>query len=236
MCYSSAYNNSKKITMKKLSINLLLAAILMFAITCSTNDRIDETFSEPLNLSEKKATESPSLNTRFGAFTPPLTPAGFTLLQQPAQERRRIANRLLDGFENINTYVTGGAICYEVAAFVRFLYDNQITCEDLTNFRTQGWLYRFNFTQGTQWNGNTAIAAGEIVGFQDESTQAFFHAAVGTGNYDEIRAVNGGTLGAGWMPIRLGVRLGSRNTDGTFNYEGRRIRVFIANFNAHTEL
>lgn len=169
-------------------------------------------------------------------FTPPLTPLGANIAQYGAPERRRMAERLLQGFENVQTYNTG--ICYEVVAFVRFLFDNAITCDDLTMFRAQGWLDRFQFNMGPQWDGVTPLPAGTVLGFRNEATQEFFHAAIATGDGDQIRSVNGGRLGAGWnAPVRLRAVLGNRNMFGTFNYDGSTIRVFISNFDgAHQEL
>jgi len=63
-----------------------------------------------------------------GPFLPPLTPLGAQAAQLGSPERRIRGERLLQGFENAQTYNTG--ICYEVVAFVRFLFDGAITCQD----------------------------------------------------------------------------------------------------------
>lgn len=212
--------------MKKHFIKILCASSLVLALSACSTDEIAETPSGLSNVD--KETEANTVYSS-GPFTPPLTSLGNTAMCcMTSFQRRERANALLNGFENINTYITG--ICYEAVAFARFMYDGAITADDLTNFRAQGWLARFNFHQGRQWDGNFALAGGEIIGFRDESTEAYFHAAIATGEYDRVRGVNGYTLGNGWQnPVSLRIILGSRNYDGTFNYEGRKIRVFISN-------
>lgn len=204
--------------MKALSAGTLAGILL----SCST----DGIAPGPSNIDVTSGLGKEEAKAAMYARTPPLTPLGFSLQQQPSFERRRVADRLLQGFENINAYTNG--ICYEAVAFVRFLYDNAITCDDLSTYYGGLWVQRFNFPQGRQWDGNFALAGGEIIGFRDETDRAFFHAAIAIGEYDRVRSVNGGRLGAGWLPVSLKTILGPRNYDGTFNYDGRKIRVFIS--------
>lgn len=213
--------------MKSLVKNLLagtLAAVLLSA--CSADET--EIPADSSNATAKSTTS------RFVII--PITPMGAHVAQMGSPERRQIAANLLQGFLIMRDYNTG--VCYEVAAYLKYLYDNSITCEDLSLYNGELWLHRFNFLQGRQWDGQTALRAGEIIGFRYEHNQGFFHAAVGTGNDDEIRGVNGGRFGTGWQtPAHLKGLLGSPNPDGTFNYEGARIRVYLSNLGyEHQEL
>lgn len=46
----------------------------------------------------------------------------------------------------------------------------------------------------------------------------------------EIRAINGGLLGAGWLhPVDLRKVLTQKNPDGSFKYDGTDIFVYISN-------
>lgn len=162
-----------------------------------------------------------------------LTAKGAHACQLGVLLKRSLADKLIAGQANITEYTTG--ICYDTVAFVRYLMGAKITPDELVGTSGQHWRFKFKFAElGKQWDGRTAIPKGVAIGFyrvKPESQRGVFHAALAIGGTG-IRGVNGGLLGAGWLlapPPDLKKVLGARNADGTFHYDGTKIRVYLSN-------
>lgn len=155
-----------------------------------------------------------------------LTPTGKKTLKWSTKKKRNLGIELLQG-GNILNY-TGG-MCFDVAAYIRFLLNPKIKSDYFQkNITTKDSFDFFNFSQGQIWNGQTHIWAGSALGFYRLPTCVFFHVAISVGG-NMIRGVNGGDLGIGWsQKINMKTVLGKPNPDGTFNYNKSRIRVYIS--------
>ncbi|MFS2325768.1 hypothetical protein U2P60_10250 [Brucella sp. H1_1004] len=93
---------------------------------------------------------------------------------------------------------------------------------------SKDWIDEFNFKNGQEWDGERSLPGGKAVGFYNELGGTIFHSGIAVGG-TEIRAINGLDLGASWMhPVDLKSVLRVRNQDGTFDYDCRKIRVFIS--------
>ncbi|KWK55794.1 urea amidohydrolase [Burkholderia stagnalis] len=155
-----------------------------------------------------------------------LTQLGSHVAQLGFAERQKHAQALLYGMATIAEYVPRG-VCYDAAAFVRYLLQGHglITPGMLLDTTGQHWRSRFNFEAGSQWDGRGSIAAGTAVGFSRGGN--VFHAAIAVGG-TRIRAVNGGRLGSGWLlPVDL-ARVLAPGDDGTFLYDRTNIRVHLS--------
>ncbi|PCE32950.1 type 6 secretion system effector deamidase TecA [Burkholderia ubonensis] len=155
-----------------------------------------------------------------------LTQLGAHVAQSGFAEKQKHAQALMCGMANISEYVSRG-ICYDAAAFVRYLLQSHslITPGMLLDTSAQSWRPRFNFEAGSQWNGRAGIPAGTAVGFSRGGSA--FHAAIAVGG-TRIRAVNGGRLGNGWLyPVDL-TRVLAAGDDGTFVYDRTNIRVYLS--------
>ncbi|KWK15649.1 type 6 secretion system effector deamidase TecA [Burkholderia stagnalis] len=155
-----------------------------------------------------------------------LTQLGSHVAQLGFAERQKHAQALLYGMANIAEYVPRG-VCYDAAAFVRYLLQGHglITPGMLLDTTGQHWRPRFNFEAGSQWDGRGSIAAGTAVGFSRGGN--VFHAAIAVGG-TRIRAVNGGRLGSGWLlPVDL-ARVLAPGDDGAFSYDRTNIRVHLS--------
>ena len=126
-----------------------------------------------------------------------LSQLGGHVAQSGIAERQKHAQALMFGMADINEYVSGG-VCYDAAAYVRYLLrsDAMIAPGALLDTIGQHWRTRFNFETGGEWDGRASIPAGTAVGFSRGGT--VFHAAIAVGG-SRIRAINGGRLGSGWM-------------------------------------
>ncbi|WP_175968651.1 type 6 secretion system effector deamidase TecA [Burkholderia sp. BCC0322] len=155
-----------------------------------------------------------------------LTPLGAQVAQFGFPERQRHAQALIAGTADINTYVSGG-VCYDAAAYVRYLMraDALITPNTLLDTIGQHWRPRFNFENGSEWDGRANIPAGTAVGFSRGGS--VFHAAIAVGG-TAIRAVNGGLLGSGWRYAVDLARVLEPAAAGGFTYDRANIRVHLS--------
>lgn len=156
-----------------------------------------------------------------------LTALGAKAVMLGPKERVKHANLLINGMKNINEYHNG--ICYETAAFCRFLQNPDIPFKLFQEQKSnQDWINFFKFTQGQKWDGTSWLPKGKAIGFYSFGRGGFFHAAIAVGGYF-TRSVNGHKLGFGWIPaINIKSVLGKPNPDGTFNYDGTKINVYIS--------
>ncbi|KFF01598.1 hypothetical protein [Chryseobacterium luteum] len=138
-----------------------------------------------------------------------------------------ISNGLLSGQDDIMNYSTG--ICHDVVAYALYMRGASISADELAGLRGSGWLNKFNYPAGEKWNGYSIIPKGKAIGFYRIRDKKWFHSAITTGNGAEIRSVNGFSLGTAWsVPADMKWVLGKRNPDGTFNYDGTKIEVYIS--------
>lgn len=157
-----------------------------------------------------------------------LSELGAHSLMLGAPERESIARKLLRGDNHIDSYVRFG-VCYDVVAYVRFLLNASIDPEEVISTNGQQWLERFVFTDGDrQWYPGMNIEEGKAIGFYRHADGKFFHAAISAGNETQIKSVNGGLLGSGWMDVDLDYVLTDYNDDGSFNWDGTKIDVYIS--------
>ncbi|MDN7590350.1 type 6 secretion system effector deamidase TecA [Burkholderia seminalis] len=155
-----------------------------------------------------------------------LTQLGGHVAQSGLGERQKHVQALMFGMANINEYVSGG-VCYDAAAYVRYLLraDALIAPGALLDTIGQLWKSRFNFETGDQWDGRASIPAGTAVGFSRNGN--VFHAAIAVGG-SRIRAINGGLLGSGWMYAVDLARVLEPDPAGGFTYDRANIRVFLS--------
>jgi hypothetical protein len=154
-----------------------------------------------------------------------LTQLGGHVAQSGIAERQKHAQALMFGMANIDEYVSGG-VCYDAAAYVRYLLraDAMIAPGTLLDTIGQLWKTRFNFETGNQWDGRASIPAGTAVGFARGTN--VFRAAIAVGG-TRIRGINGG-LGAGWLhPVDL-ARVLQPDPAGGFAYDRTTIRVYLS--------
>jgi hypothetical protein len=154
-----------------------------------------------------------------------LTDIGAKTATAGAPEKSNMAGLLIQGNRNINEFTRG--VCFDAAAYVRYLLGAAISPDQLKDLQGPDWVRLFSFRNGTEWDGVRSIPAGSAVGFFRVPDQKIFHAAIATGNAN-IRAVNGLLLGNGWSLANLNGVLKQPNDDGTFNYDGTQIRVYIS--------
>ncbi|AZA83708.1 hypothetical protein C1637_14295 [Chryseobacterium lactis] len=156
-----------------------------------------------------------------------ITPEGARKAQLDSSDRVPVANALLSGLENIVKYNTG--VCHDVVAYTLYMRGASISPNELAESTGQAWLRKFNYLGGEKWDGYSVIPKGKAVGFYRLIDKTFFHSAITTGNMDYIRSVNGFKLGSGWNEaVDLSWVLGKMNEDGTFNYDGTKIEVYIS--------
>nr|WP_315028651.1 hypothetical protein [uncultured Chryseobacterium sp.] len=156
-----------------------------------------------------------------------ITPEGAKKAQLDLPDRTSVANALLAGLENVLKYNTG--VCHDVVAYTLYMRGASISPNELVESAGQAWLNKFNYPAGEKWDGYSIIPKGKAIGFYRLIDRTFFHSAITTGNMDEIRSVNGFKLGSGWnSPVDLSWVLGKVNEDGTFNYDGTKIEVYIS--------
>lgn len=157
-----------------------------------------------------------------------LTEKGTKTAKLSASDRIIYAdNHLIHGPDDITAYMKG--VCYDAAAYMRYLYNAKISFDQLTSISAQNWLPVFKFAEGRMWDGRNFLPGGKAIGFCRVKGMEFFHAAVAVGG-TEIRAINGGLLGAGWLhPVDLRKVLTQKNPDGSFKYDGTDIFVYISN-------
>jgi hypothetical protein len=170
-----------------------------------------------------------------------LTALGAHTAMLGPRERLVNANNLMDGREDVMLYIGGFAICYDAAAYVRYLLGPNITPHDLLHTEGQNWVRKFFPDRRTPWNGTIPLTRGTAVGFsrvfqgKEEPPNpgycGFFHAAIATGLWT-IRAIKGATLGDGWkQEVRLpGTVLTDYDAiNGTFRCkEGPILRVYLS--------
>lgn len=155
-----------------------------------------------------------------------LTPLGAKVAQLEDKDRKVYGAKIVKG-EDIAKY-TQGVICYEAAAYVRYLLGNKITAKELGSLSGNAWATKLAFKSGSQWKGSSSIPTGYAVGFFRQRDKAFFHAAVAVGG-TSIRAVNGLLLGAGWSHVvDLKKQLGTPDSEGWFDYDGGKIQVYMS--------
>lgn len=156
-----------------------------------------------------------------------LTSLGAQTAMLGTKEKQDLAKKLLTGEKNINLYTSG--ICYDAAAFVRYLLHANITPDELVRISGQSWRNKFKFERGKKWTRDS-IPKGTAIGFYRLIDRQIFHAAIAVGGF-YIRAVNGGQLGAGWQhQVNLIRVLGWRpDEDGAFTYDGTKIFVYLSN-------
>ncbi|WP_228437634.1 hypothetical protein [Chryseobacterium sp. 7] len=116
-----------------------------------------------------------------------------------------------------------------MVAYALYMRGARISPTQLAESAGQKWLTLFNYPAGEKWDGYAPIPAGKAIGFYRLIDKTFFHSAITTGNGNEIRSVNGFSLGSAWnVPVDMKWVLGKRNSDGTFNYDGTKIEVYIS--------
>ncbi|MDR4950578.1 hypothetical protein REB14_00110 [Chryseobacterium sp. ES2] len=156
-----------------------------------------------------------------------ITPEGARKAQLSLSERAPVAHSILSGEENISKYNSG--VCHDVVAYALYMRGARISPTQLAESAGQKWLTLFNYPAGEKWDGYAPIPAGKAIGFYRLIDKTFFHSAVTTGNGNEIRSVNGFSLGSAWtVPVDMKWVLGKKNSDGTFNYDGTKIEVYIS--------
>ncbi|WP_254640307.1 type 6 secretion system effector deamidase TecA [Burkholderia sp. GbtcB21] len=155
-----------------------------------------------------------------------LTQLGGHVAQSGFAEKQKHAQALMYGMADINEYVSGG-VCYDAAAYVRYLLrgDAMIAPDTLLDTIGQHWRTRFNFETGDQWDGRAGIPAGTAVGFSRGGN--VFHAAIAVGG-SRIRAVNGGRLGSGWMYAVDLARVLEQDAAGGFTFDRANLRVHLS--------
>lgn len=158
-----------------------------------------------------------------------VTELGAHSLQLDAPERQHLAHKLLEGEYHIYDYVRFG-VCYDVVAYIRYLFDASINTDELLSTNGQQWLERFQFQNGDrQWYPGMNIDEGKAIGFYRHADGKFFHAAVSVGHETLIKSVNGGLLGSGWIDVDLDTVLTDyNNEDGSFDWDGTKIEVYIS--------
>ncbi|WP_343313269.1 hypothetical protein AAIB41_10390 [Brucella sp. BE17] len=161
-----------------------------------------------------------------------LTPKGKEAALGSPEEKADLYDKLLKGKEedggNIADYVYKG-ICYEAVAYVRYLKGGSISFEDIVTLSGDKWVPKLKFEDGQVWNGTMHLETGKAIGFKRVSPiQEFFHAGITSGG-TYIRAINGKLLGEKWTKsINIVDVLGTRNPDGTFNFDRSKIKVYIS--------
>lgn len=157
-----------------------------------------------------------------------LTELGAQVASMGAKEKQKHGQDLVRGKVNINKYVKGSGVCYDTAAYVRYLLGTKIGIDQLLSKAGADWQNVFNFRSGKQWDGTSSIKEGQAVGFYRLVDKQIFHAAIAIGG-TKIRAVNGFRLGAGWLsPVNLRQVLGQPDDSLSFEYDGTRIEVWIS--------
>ncbi|WP_238640210.1 hypothetical protein [Chryseobacterium elymi] len=156
-----------------------------------------------------------------------ITPKGAQVGQFEPAKKSLISNGLLSGQDEMANYNKG--VCHDVVAYALYMRGAAISPDELVRFRAQGWLNKFNYAGGDKWDGYAIIPKGKAIGFYRLRDKTWFHSAVTTGNGAEIRSVNGFSLGTAWsVPVDMKWVLGKKNEDGTFNYDGTKIEVYIS--------
>lgn len=157
-----------------------------------------------------------------------LTELGAHSLMLDAPERKSLAYKLLRGDTHIDDCVRFG-VCYDVVAYVRYLLNASIDPDEILSTNGQQWLERFVFSDGDrQWTPGMNIEEGKAIGFYRHADGKFFHAAISVGDETLIKSVNGGLLGSGWLDTDLSIVLTDYNKDGSFNYDGTKVDVYIS--------
>lgn len=156
-----------------------------------------------------------------------VTPEGARKAQLSLSERAPVAHAVLSGAENISKYSNG--VCHDVVAYALYMRGAHISPDQLAGSAGQKWLETFNYPGGKKWDGYSPIPKGKAIGFYRPIDKTWFHSAITTGNGNEIRSVNGFSLGSAWsVPVDMKWVLGKKNSDGTFNYDGTKIEVYIS--------
>ena len=151
-----------------------------------------------------------------------LTPLGAQAAQLGAPERKKLGLSITKGEKNIDKYAPG--VCYEAAAFVRFLLGEKITPHDLTSVVGLAWIDKLKFDKSKPWDGKTTIPVGTAVGFLRLNDKKIFHVGICSAT-GKIRAVNGHLLGMGWHEVELKKVLGVPNAKHEFTYDNAQIQV-----------
>jgi len=152
-----------------------------------------------------------------------LTPKGSHAEMFERRQKENLAHDLILGLKDVQDYMKG--VCYDAVAYVMHLQNSaDITYNDIINTKSNDWMNIFSSRR--EWTGGS-IPEGTAVGFYRVISGSFFHAALGTGG-TRIRAINGLSLGAGWVnEVNLVAALGARNEDGTYNHDRTKIRVYL---------
>lgn len=155
-----------------------------------------------------------------------LTPTGIKSAKLDEKERKALGLRIVKG-DDIIKYVQR-PVCYEAAAYVRFLLGTTIDAAEVAKIKGKAWELKLALKAGTAWNGSAAVPPGVALGFFRQRDQKFFHAAVSAGG-TLVRAVNGGPLGTTWIkPVDLKHVLGKPGSDGWFDFGPTKIKVYVA--------
>lgn len=156
-----------------------------------------------------------------------ITAKGAHAGQLDPMKKNAISNALLSGADSINNYNNG--ICHDAVAYALYMRGAAISPSELAGLNGLSWLKKFNYSGGEKWNGYAIIPKGKAIGFYRVRDKTWFHSAITTGNGSEVRSVNGFALGTAWsVPVDMKWVLGKRNSDGTFNYDGTKIEVYIS--------
>ncbi|MBQ4821322.1 hypothetical protein [Aquimarina sp. MMG016] len=130
--------------------------------------------------------------------------------------KRSVAESLINGSKDINDFVDGRSICYDCVGFVvALLNEDRISYGKLQRLSGYQWVNRLGFPIGRRWNGMEQIPRGTAIGFKSVQEGSyrrnkFFHSSIGVGG-TQVRGVNGGTLGSHWQPANLKTALKVEN-------------------------
>lgn len=153
-----------------------------------------------------------------------VTPIGAQVAMRPLSLRSLIAQRLMNGQDDITTYKAG--VCYDAAAYVRYLLGAAITPTTLAETMGPAWLPHFNFQAGAIWRGRP-ITRGTAVGFERKIDMRIFHAAIAIGG-TEIRGINAHLLSPNWVN-EVDLAQFVPGPDGWFTYDNTAVRVRLSN-------
>lgn len=155
-----------------------------------------------------------------------LKKAGIKAENKNSNDKRWLAEELMNGFETVSDFIIGG-VCYDAAAYVaHLLHPDLITCSDLENKHGQHWVTFFdqNFEYRRFWKGENINKGNVVIFIRNEEP---FHAAIAVGG-TFIRAVNGGLLGMAWSyEVNLKTVLKERLASGAYKYDNSEIKVLI---------
>lgn len=134
-----------------------------------------------------------------------LTKEGKKVLKYEAKKKEELVAELIGGKKDVKDYIKGG-ICYDVAAFVKYLFGRESTDYKGTAIKEDVLISKeFNgnhcinnlISSTVNWQYGVDIIPGSIITFFWLREKRITHAAVAIGG-TKVRAVNGFSLGHTW--------------------------------------